>query len=71
MADRAFYGSMLFGWGLFNRVEGIIDHHILKLHHVVKALGQSVWDWIFLLASPVLTVTGLIVARGRRSAVDR
>lgn len=27
---------MLFGWGLFNLVEGVIDHHILQVHHVIQ-----------------------------------
>ena len=25
-------GWMLVGWGLFNLVEGVIDHHILQIH---------------------------------------
>lgn len=29
-----FTGWMIFGWGLFNFVEGIINHHIFGLHHV-------------------------------------
>ena len=29
-----FTGLLLFGWGLFNLVEGIVDHHLLNLHHV-------------------------------------
>ena len=31
---RYLLGSMLLGWGAFNLVEGIIDHHLLDLHHV-------------------------------------
>lgn len=27
-------GLMLLGWGLFNLVEGIINHHLLGIHHV-------------------------------------
>jgi uncharacterized membrane protein len=45
---KTLFGSMLFGWGLFNLVEGIIDHHVLHVHHVVERLGVSVWDWAFL-----------------------
>ena len=30
----AFAGELLFGWGFFNLVEGIIDHHLLGIHHV-------------------------------------
>ena len=25
---------VLAGWGIFNLIEGIIDHHLLELHHV-------------------------------------
>lgn len=31
---RWFVGLLVFGWGLFNFFEGIIDHHILGIHHV-------------------------------------
>lgn len=65
---RAFYGSMLAGWGIFNVVEGIIDHHLLEVHHVVERLGRSGWDWLFLGASVALIVTGRLVAKERRAA---
>jgi uncharacterized membrane protein len=29
-------GGLLLGWGLFNIVEGVIDHHLLKLHNVME-----------------------------------
>lgn len=29
-----FGGWLIFGWGLFNFFEGIINHHIFGLHHV-------------------------------------
>ena len=28
------WGGLLLGWGLFNLVEGVVDHHILAIHHV-------------------------------------
>lgn len=34
LSTRVFVGSLLLGWGLFNVVEGIVDHHLLQLHHV-------------------------------------
>lgn len=61
-------GYMLAGWGWFNLVEGIIDHHILNLHHVIQALGQSVWDWLFLASGVVLIVVGHMI--GRRADRD-
>ena len=45
-----FTGLLILGWGLFNLVEGLIDHHLLGLHHV-RDLPQHVpvYDWLFLL----------------------
>jgi uncharacterized membrane protein len=67
-SSRRFYGAMLIGWGLFNVVEGVIDHHILEVHHVVERLGQSIWDWLFLGASAALILIGLVIKRGGSEA---
>jgi uncharacterized membrane protein len=58
---------MFFGWGLFNFVEGLIDHHVLHVHHVVERLGVSVWDWAFLGVGGIgLMVLGsVIIGTGR------
>lgn len=52
---RTFAGQMLMGWAGFNLVEGIIDHHLLNLHHV-RDLPEHVplYDWAFLLIGGVL-----------------
>jgi uncharacterized membrane protein len=47
-SPRVFAGALLLGWGLFNLVEGVVDHHVLQVHHVYEAGGQSSWDWAFL-----------------------
>jgi uncharacterized membrane protein len=46
---RVLVGQMLLGWGVFNLVEGIVDHQLLGLHHV-RDLPMHVpaYDWIFL-----------------------
>ena len=31
---RSFTGQILFGWGAFNLVEGLIDHYLLEIHDV-------------------------------------
>jgi uncharacterized membrane protein len=47
---RAFTGQLLLGWGAFNLVEGIIDHHVLGLHHVRDLpLHVPAYDWVFLI----------------------
>lgn len=44
-----FTGELIFGWGAFNLVEGIIDHHWLELHHVRDMpMHVPAYDWIFL-----------------------
>lgn len=51
LQSNIFVGSMILGWGLFNLVEGIIDHQILGLHNVVQRAApgaQLFWDMTFL-----------------------
>jgi uncharacterized membrane protein len=66
LSSRAFLGSILLGYGLFNFVEGLIDHHILNLHHVYERLGQSVWDYVFLASGIALIATGWLMIRDVR-----
>ena len=67
-SGRVLSGSMIAGWGIFNVVEGTVNHHLLHLHHVVERLGQSIWDWAFLAGSLVLIVIGRAIARDRQAA---
>jgi uncharacterized membrane protein len=42
------FGLVLTGWGIFNVVEGLIDHQILGVHHVRDDLGGPLsWDMGF------------------------
>ena len=67
LSSQALFGSTLFGFGLFNLIEGIIDHHILTLHHVYERLGPSVWDYVFLVSGVALMLTGWLMIRDARS----
>jgi uncharacterized membrane protein len=60
---RILVGGMLAGWGLFNVVEGLIDHYGLQVHHVVETAGLSPWDAAFLGAGALLVVLGIALAR--------
>src|SRR5688500_8962676 len=31
LSGKPLFGAMVFGWGLFNFVEGLIDHHVLHI----------------------------------------
>lgn len=37
-----FVGGLLFGWGLFNSVEGIIDHQLVQLHNVKESDAEHI-----------------------------
>lgn len=63
---RVLPGGFLLGWGLFNLVEGVINHHVLHTHHVVERLGVSVYDWLFLASGVALAAIGLVLLAGRR-----
>ena len=47
---RTLLGSTVLGWGLFNIVEGVVDHQLLGIHHVWPAGPGSVllWDLAYL-----------------------
>jgi uncharacterized membrane protein len=68
---RILAGAMLFGWGLFNLVEGVIDHHILGVHHVVESAGLSIWDWAFLASGIVFIVIGWSLIRSAEHGTVR
>jgi uncharacterized membrane protein len=53
------FGLVLTGWGIFNVVEGLIDHHLLGVHHVRDDLGAPLsWDLGFLAFGVLLIVGG-------------
>ena len=62
-SGRALAGACLAGWGLFNLVEQVIDHHLLGLHHVYERAGPSWWDALFLLFGAALVATGWLMVR--------
>ena len=55
---RGFIGALLAGWGLFNTVEGLIDHQWLGLHHVRPGLHTLQWDIGFLVIGALQAVIG-------------
>ncbi len=42
---RAFLGTILMGFGLFNLCEGVVNHQILGIHHVNETVPRSQWIW--------------------------
>jgi uncharacterized membrane protein len=62
-STRTFVGSLAIGWGLFNLIEGIVDHHLLGIHHVRSGPDQVAWDLAFLAFGAVLVVGGWMLTR--------
>lgn len=56
-----FIGAILAGAGLFNLLEGLVNHHLLGLHHVNETAppGQWwAWDLAFLASGAALLALG-------------
>lgn len=63
------FGLVLVGWGLFNLVEGVVNHQLLGVHHVRDDLGAPLsWDLGFLAVGALLVVGGWLLHRRGLSA---
>lgn len=72
--ERWFAGLLVIGWGVFNLVEGVINHHLLELHHVRDLPGHlPAYDYAFLLVGGFgLIGLGWLLTRGQvKPASDR
>lgn len=63
-SGRVFFGGLVAGWGLFNFVEGLIDHQILGIHHVRPTGAWLAWDLGFLLFGAGQILFGVSLIRG-------
>lgn len=68
LSGRSLCGALAVGWGLFNLVEGAIDHEILGIHHVYENGNHLLWDVVFLASGVVLISVGwsMIAMSGRK-----
>jgi len=66
-------GTLLVGFGLFNLVEGLINHHLLGIHHVNETVPRDqwiYWDLGFLIWGAAMLVGGwLLVRSGKRETI--
>jgi uncharacterized membrane protein len=68
---RSHFGGLLVGWGAFNLVEGLVDHHLLGLHHVRDDLGAPLgWDLGFLAFGALLVLVGAALIAKRPAQVS-
>lgn len=59
-------GGALMGFGLFNLVEGLVNHHLLGLHHVNETVPPDqwlLWDMGFLALGVLLLILGYLISR--------
>jgi uncharacterized membrane protein len=59
-------GAVLLGWGIFNLVEGVVDHEVFKLHQVNETVPHEqriFWDIGFLLWGAAMLVIGSAMTR--------
>lgn len=64
IGNKLFSGGLLLGWGIFNLVEGLLNHHIFKLHHV-RDLSPNylLWDYGFSAVSIIMVITGWVLIK--------
>ncbi|MEU0883763.1 DUF2243 domain-containing protein [Lentzea sp. NPDC005914] len=66
LPERVLLGGILAGWGVFNLVEGVVDHQVLGIHHVRPGPDQVAYDLGFLASGVVLLALGALFARRAR-----
>lgn len=59
---RSLFGWVLVGWGIFNLVEGAVDHHVLQIHHVRPGPSGLLFDIGFLVLGAALVSAGLLLS---------
>nr|WP_175585005.1 DUF2243 domain-containing protein [Phyllobacterium pellucidum] len=65
-SSKLLFATMLMGFGLFNLVEGVVDHHVLGLHHVNETVPRDqwiYWDIGFLLWGAAMLLVGFVLLR--------
>lgn len=63
-------GSILWGFGVFNVVEGLIDHQLLGLHHVNETVAREqwiYWDMGFLAWGAAMVLAGWLLVRSGKA----
>jgi uncharacterized membrane protein len=73
-SGKLLVGTMLMGFGLFNLVEGLIDHQLLGIHHVNETVPQAqwiYWDIGFLVWGALMLLVGWRLMRaGQQETPD-
>ena len=71
LSGKIVVGGMVLGWGIFNLVEGIIDHEILGVHHVMQNGNHLLWDMAFLAWGLAMIAAGWAMIRRGMHEIPR
>jgi uncharacterized membrane protein len=66
-SSRLLIGTMLMGFGGFNLIEGIVNHHVLGIHHVNETVARDhwlLWDIGFTVSGVVMLAAGWLLHHG-------
>jgi uncharacterized membrane protein len=73
-SGKLLVGTMLIGFGAFNIVEGIIDHHVHGIHHVNEVVSPAYrvyFDMGFIIWGLLMLIVGWVLLRqGRRETAS-
>ncbi|APO72447.1 hypothetical protein IE4872_PD01930 (plasmid) [Rhizobium gallicum] len=65
-STKVLIATMLIGFGLFNVIEGLVNHQVLGIHHVNETVDRETWlywDIGFLAWGAAMVAAGLVMAR--------
>jgi uncharacterized membrane protein len=72
-SGQLLFGSWFLGWGTFTLVEGLLSHHLFKLHHFLEYSNpatQETGDYSYLGAGVLLGVLGYWAVSTTRSELE-
>lgn len=65
LPPRFFWGSFLFGWGLFNCLDVLFFHGVLRYHDIVEVTDVPlVWNVAWWIMGAVIAIIGFVLMRG-------
>lgn len=68
ICNKLFSGGLLLGWGIFNLVEGLLNHQIFKLHHIRElSPNYLLWDYGFTVLSIFMAIAGWMLIKRCKS----
>jgi uncharacterized membrane protein len=69
LSTPTFVSSLMIGFGLFNCLEGLIDHQILGIHHVRSGEYTLIYDFAYLAISGFIAIVGWMILKSAQKTV--